>query len=318
MKKYIVTHTNPDLDAICAVWLLRRFGDMQDHEVAYVNTGSPDQDILEKADAVVDTGKVYDPHTMRFDHHQLPGRKANETSAAMQVYSYVHKFNVFNGKYLDYLFPLIELVMWGDTDQPEANHSRQLGLHAIFSGSELWFLDKFLDMKRDDTRKMRTGCVLLDYLEAHLRHKRQAIEELDEKTVYKSDDGLVWAIRHGSIGSSFAAGDEGARLIIFEGKPLEVEGGTTYPVGIQRTGEYQEPHCGELVDVIVEAAKFDIESGTPGNFSLEHELVKELSTWFKHNSGFFAGRGTAKAPVFEPVEVDIVEVARLVDSSWKR
>ena len=52
----IVTHTNPDMDAITGVWLLKRFGGLEDEPVKFVNTGNPDVEMLDKAVAVVDTG----------------------------------------------------------------------------------------------------------------------------------------------------------------------------------------------------------------------------------------------------------------------
>ena len=65
----IVTHTSPDLDAIASVWLLKRFGNMENEPVGFVNTGNPDQEMLSKAKAVVDTSKVHNEATLR----QNPG-----------------------------------------------------------------------------------------------------------------------------------------------------------------------------------------------------------------------------------------------------
>ena len=48
------------------------------------------------------------------------------------------------------------------------------------------------------------------------------------------------------------------------------------------------------------------------------EVLTELKSWFCHPGGFFAGRGTAKAPVFNPVIIDLNELAQLIDKEWKR
>lgn len=70
MEKTIVTHLNPDLDAICAVWLVKKFWpDLGDAQVKFVPAGEtlggkpPDQnpEIIH-----VDTGWG------KFDHHQGP------------------------------------------------------------------------------------------------------------------------------------------------------------------------------------------------------------------------------------------------------
>lgn len=40
MSKIIATHFNPDLDAICAVWLLRKFGQgFEEAKVVFVPAG---------------------------------------------------------------------------------------------------------------------------------------------------------------------------------------------------------------------------------------------------------------------------------------
>lgn len=312
MSKFILTHVNPDMDAIASVWLLKRFGGFQDAEVKFVNTGNPDPALLAEADAVVDTGKEWQPTTFRFDHHQLPGNQANGVCATSQVYNHIYT------KDLDYLLPLIKLIFAGDTGRREADASRELGLHAIFSGWKAWNKEQNPDDRLPDSVIMAYGFGLLDVLEVRLRRQAEARAELSEKTVYKSDDGLLWAIRHGSSGSTFAAYDEGARIVVFEGEPLEVDGGLTFSIGIMRAGEWTEPHAGQLVDKVIEMLNYDLVSGVILLPDFEIKAKEELSRWFKHPAGFFSGRGTAKAPVFEPVEVDLEKLAGLIDSAWIR
>lgn len=295
----IITHTNPDFDAVCSVWLLKRFGGLENEPVEFVNTGNPDAEKLEKAVAVVDTGRKLDSANRRFDHHHLPGQDANDTCATLQVFE---RLSELIGLDVAHLKPLVNLIFAGDTGRKEANDSRELGLHAILSGYKAWFSEQNPDVRLSDEAILAYGFGLLDVLEVRLRKQTEARAELSEKTVYKSDDGLVWAIRHGSQGSSFAAYDEGARIVVFEGEPIEVNGGKTYPVGIMRAGEWQEPHVGELAERVAVSKPF----------------ADEIGKWFKHPAGFFAGRGTAKAPVFEPVEVDIVALASAIDATWLR
>ncbi len=294
----IVTHTNPDFDAICGVWLLKRFmPNFSDLPVEFVNTGNPDTDKLAAAKAVVDTGKEYNSTFNRFDHHHLPVQVANNTCAAMQVFYATKPYAD-----IDYLKPLVDLIFAGDTGRNEANASRELGLHAILSGYKAWFSEQNPDTRLSDEAILAYGFGLLDVLEVRLRKQAKARAELQEKTIYKSDDGMVWAIRHGSQGSTFAAYEEGARVVVFEGKPTKVDGGTTYPVGIMRAGECTEPNVGELVERVAVSKPF----------------ADEIGKWFKHPAGFFAGRGTAKAPVFEPVEIDIAALAKAIDATWLR
>lgn len=293
----IVTHMNPDLDAICGTWLLKRFGGLENEPVEFVSTGNPDAEKLEKAVAVVDTGRQSDSIKRRFDHHHLPGQDANDTCAAMQVYQSLKHFAE-----IAHLEPLISLIFAGDTGRSEATASRELGLHALLSGYKAQFTEQNPNVRLSDEAILAYGFGLLDILEVRLRKQAEARTELAEKTVYKSDDGLVWAIRHGSQGSTSAAYDEGARVVVFEGQPIEVDGGTTYPVGIMRAGEWTEPNVGELAERVAVSKPF----------------ADEIGKWFKHPAGFFAGRGTAKAPVFEPVEIDIAALAEAIDATWLR
>jgi len=293
----IVTHTNPDFDAICGVWLLKRFGGLENETVEFVNTGNPDAEKLQKADAVVDTGRRLDSINRRFDHHHLPGQDANNTCAAMQVYQSLKHFAE-----IAHLEPLVNLIFAGDTGRGEANASRELGLHAILSGCKAWFSEQNPDVRLSDEAILAYGFGLLDVLEVRLRKQAKARAELKEKVIYKSGDGLVWAIRHGSQGSTFAAYDEGARVVVFEGQPIEVDGGTTYPIGIMRAGEWTEPNVGKLAERVAVSKSF----------------ADEIGKWFKHPAGFFAGRGTAKAPVFEPVKIDIAALAEAIDATWLR
>lgn len=297
----IVTHQNPDFDAIASVWLLKRYDKMDTAPVKYVNTGNPDKEILENALAVVDTGKVFDPANLRFDHHQLPGQAANDTCAAKLVYEHVLKIGID----ASHLEPLIDLIFCGDTGRSGADFSRDLGIHALLSGYKVWFAETNNVRFAPDEAIMAWGFGLLDALDTRLKNQARIKAELSSKVVYKSADNLVWGIRFGSSGSSFAAFELGARLVVFEGEPVEVEGGTTYPVGIMRAGEWNEPHTGELSQTLMDASD-------------DQDVIEELGRWFRHPAGFFSGRGTPKAPVFEPVTVDLVNLAALFDETWER
>lgn len=295
----IVTHTAPDWDAIGSAWLLKRFGGLSSHDVVFVNTGNPDQELLKQAKAVVDTGKVFDPASLRFDHHQLPGSASNETSATEMVYAdlirrgYGVTYQAEDWEHgYEYLEPLINLITAGDTGDSAANESREIGIHSLLSGFKAI-------TRQTDQKILEFGFMLLDTIELNLRRKDEARKELKEKVVYKSEDRLVWGIKHGSSRSSFAAYDEGARIVVFEGAPIETESGISYPVGISRSSEWIEPHVGKLAEAVTAA-------------------FPEVESWFKHNGGFFAGAGTDKAPRFTPPNFKLEELARAIDKAWKR
>lgn len=301
----IVTHTAPDLDAVCSVWLLKNYGDMQDHEVVYVNTGAPDPSILEAAAAVVDTGREYDVTRWRFDHHQFPGKGANATCAAALVWDWLIARAPIPSTRFDVLMsiePLVRLVQQADTGGNEwgANWSRSVGLHALFSSEKVRLRSLPADVS--DPALYQYGADLLDRLAEHLYLQSRARATLREHTVYCSDDGLVRALRDAPQGATYAAHEEGARLVVFADY-------TRNAIGVVRGGEGQDVHCGRLVDAICA----DTIVGPR-----DEAIVSELLTWYRHESGFFAGRGTAKAPREDAIIVDVADVARALDRSWQR
>jgi len=285
-QRTIVGHVSPDWDCIVALWLLQRFGGFADAEIKLVNTGAPDSDVLTSAAAVVDTGRVYDKYNNRFDHHQFPGATANETCAAMQVYTHL-----LPGADLRHLKPLIELVLAGDTGNALANPSRQLGIHALLSA---WKARRV----SDDLLLMR-GFDVLDDLAQRLLDQQEATASLDTHTVYRSADGLLIALDGAAQGATFAAFEVGALLVVWH-SPSEA----TIAVGINRAPE-SGIDCGRVVAAAIQSTD-------------QHGVVDELVTWFCHNSGFFAGRGTPKAPDATPLHAPIQTIAAALDAAWER
>lgn len=285
----IATHTSPDLDAIGGCWLLQRYSGMTEHEIVFVNTGNPDPALLADAAAVVDTGREYDPARLRFDHHHLPGTEANATCATLQVAQHL----VLARPDVDFtpIWPLVDLIFAGDTGRAAANESRSIGIHALLSAQKA--------RKLDDANLLTFGYGILDLLAEHLHARAAARATLATHTIYRSDDGLVVALKDAPQGATFAAMEAGAQLVVFANYEQ-------HAIGVMRQGEWQEPHCGELTALVG--------AGEP----LGSPIERELRTWFRHEAGFFAGRGTAKAPREDPILVDLVDVARAIDRAWRR
>jgi hypothetical protein len=307
--KSIVSHFHPDLDSIGASWLLKRFyPPLREARCVFVNTGSPDPHILGSADAVVDTGKQYDPDRLRFDHHHLEGEEAVGISATWQVF----EFLLSQDTHVTHLSQLAALIMAGDTGKPDygADWSRVNGLHALLSG--FWrSLGKNHDGDTSDQVVMFYGFNILDTLELSLKARQDAAATLRDHVVYTSKDDLVWAIKDGGEGATFAAFEAGARLVIFQGNG---DGDASNAIGIMRGGEWNHPHIGELISVICEV----LDDGHGGFTSNDIDMLVELESWFKHPAGFFAGRGTRKAPDPRPITVNLVEIAELIDNIWER
>lgn len=143
----IVTHSSPDLDAIVSVWLLRRYL-LRDSDIIFL-TKTSNPSLLERAVAVTDMGRVYDPQTYRFDHKPLklhPGR-----SATSMVYDFLSiEYN------LNYLADLVQLVTDGDLRHatPAVTWSRKLGPHRLVQQLRL--------SRQDDYTVYRTTAALLE------------------------------------------------------------------------------------------------------------------------------------------------------------
>lgn len=295
----IVTHTSPDWDAIGGVWLLKRFGGLADRDVVFVSTGNPDRGVLITADAVVDTGRVYNPNDLRFDHHQL-GRAASDTCATLQVFCHLTNGGDCNHP-LFYLNQIAALITAGDTGHKTdgADWSRIQGIHALLSAQKA--------RRLGDAELMEWGFGILDLLAESSKTRYAAQATLAAHTVYTSDDGLVVALHNAPQGVTFAAHEAGARLVVFASDMPDVP---TYARGVMRAGEWQEPHCGNLIMRACEILEYYDEHRGP--------IYAELCSWYRHEAGFFAGKGTAKAPCADPMDVDIVEIARAIDAAWGR
>jgi hypothetical protein len=288
--KTIITHSAPDFDAIAFLWLMVRFAPgFEDAKFEFMPLNDIDKETLATADAVGDMGRIYDPANLRFDHHHLPGAQSTDTCAAKMAWEWL----LSKGGDLEYLRPLIEEIHRGDLAK-----SPLVGIHSQIFG---WKSSaKEAGIGFSDEEIYSYGAHILSQVEFWLKRKSESRKELKEKVVWKSPDGLVWAISDGSVSTSFAAYDEGARIVVFEGKSIEKDGKIiSYPVGASRSPEWGQPHLGEIVGEII-----------AGNYS--KVLKDELSSWFCHNAGFYAGRGGPKSPDNSLLEIEIDAIAKAI------
>jgi hypothetical protein len=283
---YLVGHVSPDLDCLTALWLLQRHGGLADAAVAFVNTGSPDPDVLAGAAAVVDTGREHDPARLRFDHHQ----GADLPSATRLVFDWLCE----RGADVAHLEPLIALVDANDRglSHPGGETSSLLGLHALVSDEK--------HHSGDDHAVLMWGYALLDRLDGHLRRRVAARTQVDACLRWRSPDGRVVALDTTGATSGAAvtraAGEVlGCELAVWTSSETSADGRTTYSVGCMRLGE-STVNVGEL-------------AGRVGCHP-ESEMARELGQWFRHASGFYAGRGTPKAPRYDAPLVSAESIAR--------
>lgn len=303
----IVTHMNPDWDAIGSSWLLARFvPELREAEVRFVNTARPDPEVIATAAAVVDTGLVHDPARMRFDHHQ-PG-VPRSVSAVWQVYEFLlgtvtdpeARFR------LEAIRALADLICRFDVGAVDSSveFSRVFGIHAMLGGQKMRIQEQMPPECWND-EFLKAGFAILDDLARVLVARAEAARDYEKSIVYRSADGRVVAHRQGSSQLAFQAG---ATLVLFEGKPFETGGGAlSLPVGMTRNTEDREPHIGTVVTAVLADEE-----------NLPPEIRAELERWWLHPDGFYGGRGGPAAPNSTPVTVDVAEIAALVDRTWRR
>lgn len=171
MPKLIVTHFNPDLDAICSCWLLQRFDpDFKQTQIEFVAAGETyqHQKVDIKKDVIhVDTGMG------KFDHHQ----REESTCAAKLVFDHLKsKYqHLQDDRALVQLIEVVrqldhfEEVLWPEPDADRYN----------------FLLDQILDGLKNSGRAndydlIDLGFMGLDGVYSSLKIKNKAREELKE------------------------------------------------------------------------------------------------------------------------------------------
>ena len=126
--KRIVTHADPDLDAIVSAWIAQDFL-FRDHasEVLFVSRKVPEELMLH-ADCLVDVGNTYCPENYRFDHKPPAFENRNSTCAARLIWEYLLDIGVAVAS----LEPLVQITYQGDThrNSDALKQSRIDGPHA--------------------------------------------------------------------------------------------------------------------------------------------------------------------------------------------
>lgn len=293
--RYGVTHVNPDWDAIGAAYFAQLiWGEM---EWKFVPQNNPPQDVLDGAFVVVDVGRFHNIKLRRFDHHQWSWADQKGICAASLVC--VHGMDI-DIKRFDPLWPLAYHVIQGDTGvrNDVMKHSALMGMHADLSQM------KRLSNNPSDTEVLYWGFAYLERKCEQLYFDYKVRQEVDEHIWHRYGDDIV--LLGNSTGALARAANEIYPIVIFIN-----EGDDTNTIGIQRQFG-MNMHMGDIVEHIL-----DHHSDEPG-FALElgGDGTEENKGWFKHESGFFAGRGTKTAPSTRPIEIDLNSLIEFVGQAY--
>ena len=278
-KKLIVTHKNPDLDAIGSVWLFKRFGkeEFKNAEVGFVRAG----DTYRKAPADEDERVIHvDTGMGKFDHHQTDQR----TSAAQLVFEHLQK----QRKDLARNEALKRVVAFlTETDHfaaffwPEPTNDRyQFMLEQILNGFKL-------GGHGDDQALLRLGLTCLDGVYSMMKIVVEAEEELKKGKEFKTRFGKALGI--------LTQNDAVIKLGLKRG----------YKVVVRK-----DPEAGNIRIKAAPVPETDL--------TKTYKAVKKQDTegtWFFHSSRKMLLNGSSKRPGQTPSALSLEQVIKILKNS---
>ncbi len=275
--KTIVTHISPDLDAIAAVWLIKRYlKGWKEAKVLFVPAGKTlHEDPPDSNSEIihVDTGFG------RFDHHQTNA----STCATKLVFEYLIKSQYVKK---DLEVPLDRMITYiNDIDHfqevyfEEAGHDR-----ADFSLGQL--VDSLKSVIHDDWQLTETVFPLLDATLQFMKQKINAEDEINTGYTFQSSFGKSLALSTKNSVLAKVAAKLGFELVVTK-----------------------DPVKGNVRIHTLPGKKYDL---TP----LYEKLVKndEKATWFLHVSKNILLNGSSKNPHFVPSSLSIQKLIEIIKS----
>jgi hypothetical protein len=287
-RKLIVTHHAPDLDAISAVWLFKRFDSQHfaDAKIAYVNPG--DTITLEEAErdgcqlhevTYVDTGGG------EFDHHQ-DGVAMQKVCAASLVYMHILKIHPEAKDDLA-LKELVEFICNVDHFQeinwPDANSYRYVFmLHELIRGHE------YIDPHNDDSQ-MHFGLDCIDYAYAAMKQSIKADQVIAAK-------GQDFEIKYGKCLAIDSRNDDTLKRAQKMGYILAVR---------------KDTKLGNIRIKIRPDAPFDLECLQQKIQSKDHK-----GTWFYHGGGKMLINGSLKHKSHVASPLTLEEIVEMIKECY--
>lgn len=289
-RKLIVTHHAPDLDAIGAVWLLKRFDALRygTAKITFVDPGSKIslEDCEKNFNFQLHQVTHVDTGLGEFDHHQVE-KADRDTCATSLVYDYICE-RYPDQKNDQALAALVRHVTdvdhFGEIYWSEAGEDRFVfSLHSLIHGHE------FVNLHDDDSQ-LNFGLQGLDYAYAALVQRYKAKEILQEK-------GWDFDIAAGRCLAVETRNDDTVKLAQMTGSVLAVR---------------KDPEQGFVrIKVRPDAKNPD---GSDFNLAALNEEIRQLdpkAKWFYHASGKMLLNGSNKA--WDSGEASNLSLKQVVD-----
>ncbi|MBI4137417.1 hypothetical protein HY469_05135 [Candidatus Roizmanbacteria bacterium] len=302
-KKYIVTHANPDQDAVSSIWLIMRFwAGWENADLVFVPAGETLESFRKKdpqAYQSIDVAKSDMVHVDtgfgEFDHHQTD----KETCAAQLVFEKTIKNNAGKKISIDNLELTIrkassevlermtlfinEIDHFREVFYPEANHDRyQFLLSGILDGLNLLYNST----GTGDIQVVSFGMTALDGVYRLLQNKAGAEKEIEEHPP------IIVTTPFGE-----AIGFETSNDLV-----LDISLKNEYPIAVRKDPKKQ----------YVRIKSFP-KKGIDLTTVYERLLQKDPdASWFLHASKAMVLNGSTKNPSMKPTTLSLDEIMDVI------
>lgn len=305
MRKIIVTHRSPDLDAITSVWLLKSFAPgWENADVHFVPAGqklhgnySHEGEVIERVDdnevIHVDTGLT------PLDHHQT---QDNNTCAASLTFEYVKSLKnspINSETKLEALEKMIQLAI--DEDHFQEIYYKD-SLSYLYDFSITRIIDGYkLLYQKDDLACLEFTMTCLDTILHSLEQKMWAEHEIAEK-------GIQFDTRWGKACAIESMNDMVLEVAQKKGKVIAVRKDPKYGfIRIKARPLKRESNSGTYATETVNVENIDL---TP-----VYEKIKKLdpdSTWYLHVSKKMLLNGSSKNPEMAGSKLTLSQVIEVL------
>jgi len=272
----IVTHFNPDIDAICSVWLLKKFGppEFNNAAIAFVPAGNTYQD--EPVDSNPEVVHV-DTGLGQYDHHQC--NNDQECAASLVLANIKQPLSKLNREALERIVQVVcdidhfKECLW---DQAEADFYSFM-IMSILEGLKL-------DNELDDQGLIDFGSVCLTGIFQSMKHKIRAENDLGEGIKHQTAWGKSIFLESGNTGTLHLAQKKGYNLVV-----------------------RKDPRLGLV--------KIGVRPDSDRDISRIYDTLKKKDNkadWYLHSSKRLLLNGSTKNPKMKPSTLKLVELIDII------
>lgn len=273
LMKVLVTHINPHLDDIAAIWLFKKFyPEFKDAEVEFLSAG---KGAVTWENKPVDS----DPNIVHFgigrgkyDEHK---GDLNDCATSL-VWKDVKSQGKAPKEEIEKL-ALEELVHWVTLED-----TGRLPIEENSAFSVPAFIRPKSDEKQDSQKAIDLGSEILDRILAVLEQKQQAIEDWEQRLEFETKFGKTVAVQSSAVDRSFCKSKQGDLFIMYEPNYKSVQ-------------YFTPSHTLDLEPIYKKAAELDPQAD-----------------WFLHHSHHMVICGSGASPDSKKTKLSFDQLVELV------